>query len=103
LAEKEIEEFLIKKLISQEYQKVDIKGKEDLENNLRTQIHLNNPKYLKDYPLTDEEFQRMISKLNNVKNSFEASQILRDKFTLERDNGEKILLNLYDTKKLVSK
>ena len=98
MAEKEIEEFLIKKLISQEYQKVDIKGKEDLENNLRTQIHLNNPKYLKDYPLTDEEFQRMISKLNNVKNSFEASQILRDKFTLERDNGEKILLNLYDTK-----
>lgn len=86
-SEKELEDSLIKQLIDIGYTRVKINNEDDLKNNLREELNKFNKEKLKGIPLTDKEFNRILIYLEG-KSVYESSKLFRDKFVLERENGD---------------
>lgn len=106
-SEAELEQQLIKQLGSpggpdgRKYERVSISDYAALEANFKVQFAAFNAAKLKhpvsgeDRPLTDKEWERVFNKILG-KSIFESAKILRDKFVLERDDGTKVYLRLFD-------
>jgi type I restriction enzyme R subunit len=90
--EKDLEKILIEQLTNQEYEHVNILGQEDLKNNLKKQIEINN--FIN---FEDDEFDRLYKQLIDVDGIFNASKIIRDRLLFERNDTTKINLLLYNT------
>ncbi len=86
-----LEVNLLKQLEQLEYKKVIIKGEDDLEQNLKTQLELHNKT-----TLSNTEFKRV---LNHLKKGsiFEKAKILRDKFVLPKDDGTNEYIEFLDS------
>lgn len=93
-----LEQNLLKSLIRNGYESVNINSEEDLKNNFRKQISKFNEDKLKGEPLTDKEFQIIMNRIEG-KGVFESAKILRDKLEIERENGERLFLTIMDTQK----
>ncbi len=87
-SEAQLEKNLIKQLQGLEYDFVVIKDEKELLGNLKKQLEIHNFKTLNWKTLTNTEFDRVLNHLNKW-NVFERAKILRDKMSLELDNGDK--------------
>ncbi len=81
-SEKELESDLMKQLVSMEYEKVIINSKNCIERNLWSQLEK-----LNDKEFTANEFQRILIHLEKG-DVFEKAETLRNRFCLQRDDGE---------------
>ncbi|WP_066875281.1 type I restriction endonuclease subunit R [Clostridium mediterraneense] len=95
--EQELEELLIKQLISQGYNQVFIKDEDDLKSNFRKVLFEYNKERLKGIPFTDKEFNRILIHLEG-KSTFTSSKLFRDKFILEREDGTSVYIEFFDSK-----
>lgn len=85
---------MIEQLANQGYSPVTIESYEELEENFKKQFVLFNASKI-EKPLTPKEWERVFNHLLG-KSVFQSAKILRDKFILERDDGQKIYLSLLD-------
>ena len=85
-SEAQLEDKLIKKLETQQYERVSINDYDELVENFRTQINRFNNDVLGGNPLSDTEFTRVINYLVG-KSVIQSAKQLRDKFVLDRDDG----------------
>ena len=84
--EQVLENNLVKQLTTLGYEFVSIKDEADLLANLKAQIEKHN-----DLKLTDNEFEKILNHLNKG-NVFNRAKILRDRFVLPKDNGDKVYI-----------
>ena len=92
-----LEEKLIKHLELLGYTRINLKNLEDVKENFRKQVNKHNIDELKGKELSDREFDRLYTMITG-KGVFASSKILREKQCLERDNGEKIYIELFNTR-----
>lgn len=90
-----LEERLIKHLQVLGYERVFLRNLEDVKNNFRNQINIHNKEELKEKDLSDKEFERLYNMITS-KGVFASSKILREKQCVERDNGEKVYIELFN-------
>ena len=64
-SEHELEELLIKQLVTQGYGRVNIKDEDSLKANFRNQLFEFNKEKLDNKPFTDKEFNRILIYLEN--------------------------------------
>ena len=81
--EQVLENNLISQLIGLGYKTVTIKTEDDLVNNLKTQLETHNKTIF-----TASEFDRIVIHLSKG-NIFDKAKTLRDKYVLQKDNGDK--------------
>ncbi|MDO5040037.1 type I restriction endonuclease subunit R [Clostridium sp.] len=96
-SESELEERLILQLTKQGYEKVKINNEEDLNRNFKEILSKFNEKKLNGVPLTDKEFNRILTYLKG-KSIFKSSKLFRDKYVLEREDGTFIYIEFFDKK-----
>src|SRR5574344_1896045 len=96
-SEKILEEKMIKQLVCQGYEKVKIDTEEELIANFREQIYLHNMEELGGERLSDKEFERLMVKISG-KGVFQSAKELRQKQDIERDNGKKVYIELFNKK-----
>lgn len=94
-SEAQLEEQLIEQLKNQDYNRVTIEDENALLENFKVQFEKFNKNNLEGKPLSEKEWERVFNHING-KSIFESAKILRDKFTLERDDGTKPYLKLFD-------
>lgn len=94
-SEAQLEQQLIEQLKTQNYSQVTIEDYDSLLENFKVQFELFNKNKLEGKPLTDKEWERVFNHING-KSIFDSAKILRDKFVLERDDGTKVYLMLFD-------
>ena len=92
-----LEEKLIKHLELLGYTRINLKNLNDVKENFRKQINKHNIDELKGKELSDREFDRLYTMITG-KGVFASSKILREKQFLERDDGEKIYVELFNTR-----
>ncbi len=92
-SEAELEERLIAKLETQGYKRVKLPDYDALVDNFRAQLNLFNKDTL-DHELTDTEFKRVMNIVDS-KTVYASAKQLRDKFTLELDDGREIYMQLF--------
>lgn len=92
-----LEEKMICQLIKQGYEKVEINDEKDLLNNFRNQIYRHNEEILEHKPLSDKEFEKLLVKISN-KSVFQSAKELRQKQDIERDDGKKVYIELFNSK-----
>ncbi|MEG0909767.1 MAG: type I restriction endonuclease subunit R [Bacilli bacterium] len=96
-SEKILEDKMIKQLVCQGYEKVKIDTEEELVANFREQIYLHNIEELDSERLSDKEFERLMVKISG-KGVFQSAKELRQKQDIERDNGKKVYIELFNKK-----
>lgn len=92
-----LEEKLIKHLELLGYTRISLKNIDDIKENFRKQVNAHNKEELKGEELSDREFDRLYTMITG-KGVFASSKILREKQCLERDNGEKVYIELFNTR-----
>lgn len=92
-----LEEKLIKHLELLGYTRINLKNLDDVKENFRKQVNKHNIDELKGKELSDREFDRLYTMITG-KGVYASSKILREKQCLERDNGEKIYIELFSTR-----
>ncbi|UXR86966.1 type I restriction endonuclease subunit R [Staphylococcus felis] len=80
------------------YERINIHNVEQLYDNLRDIINERHEKKLEGKPLTDSEFQRLLTDING-KSVFDSAMQLRDRYILRRDDETVVSLELMNTKK----
>ena len=95
-SEAQLEENLIKQLVNQGFNRVNISDEEELKNNFRNELFQHNKVKLNNEPFTDKEFERILRHLE-CKSVFQSALILRDKFILEREDGSEVYIEFFDT------
>lgn len=95
-SEAQLEENLIKQLVNQGFDRVNISDEEELKSNFRNELFQNNKSKLNNEPLTDKEFERILRHLEG-KSVFQSALMLRDKFILEREDGSEVYIEFFDT------
>ena len=89
-SEQVLEDQLIAQLNGIGYEIATIRNEADLLSNLKTQLeHFNSVQ------LSATEFKRVLNHLNKG-NTFKRAKILRDRVTIDRDNGETLYLSFID-------
>lgn len=88
--EQVLEDHLIAQLNGIGYTLATIRNEADLLSNLKQQIERFN-----NVQLSATEFKRVLNHLNKG-NTFKRAKILRDRVTIDRDNGEKLYLSFID-------
>jgi len=78
------------------YEIVTIRNDKQLLDNFRSILNERHKDKLNGQPLTDKEFQRLLTMING-KGIFESARILRDKLTLKRDDESEVYLSFLDT------
>nr|WP_236784629.1 type I restriction endonuclease [Alteribacter salitolerans] len=66
-------------------------------HNFRNQINRFNEKNLNGTPLSDNEFNRLLTIIDG-KSIFDSAKILRDKQIIERDDGTQVYIELLNTR-----
>lgn len=94
-SEAQLQQQLIEQLKSQNYSQVAIEDYDSLLENFKIQFELFNKNKLEEKPLSEKEWERVFNHMNG-KSIFESAKILRDKFVIERDDGTKVYLMLFD-------
>lgn len=92
-----LEEKLIKHLELLGYTRVSLKNIDDVKENFRKQVNAHNKEELKGRELSDREFDRLYTMITG-KGVFASSKILREKKCLERDDGEKVYIEFFNTR-----
>lgn len=92
-----LEEKLIKHLELLGYTRINLKNIDDVKENFRKQVNAHNKEALKGKELSDREFDRLYTMITG-KGVFASSKILREKQCIERDNGEKVYIELFNTR-----
>lgn len=93
-SEAQLEQQLIEQLINQDYNSVKIDDYDSLLSNFKIQFEAFNKNKI-DKPFSEKEWERILNHISG-KSIFESAKILRDKFVIERDNGDKVYLSLLD-------
>ncbi|MGL4951606.1 MAG: type I restriction endonuclease subunit R [Mycoplasma sp.] len=96
-SERELENRFIKQLQKQEYELVNIKCEVELHKNFIKQINIINKEILNQKDLTDSESNRLLTSITG-KNVYDSSKLLREKISLQRDNGKIINLSLFNSR-----
>lgn len=86
----------MKQLKENGYEIVTIKNDKQLLDNFRSILNERHKDKLNGQPLTDKEFQRLLTMING-KGIFESARILRDKLPLKRDDESEVYLSFLDT------
>ncbi|EGQ4209416.1 restriction endonuclease subunit R [Staphylococcus pseudintermedius] len=87
-----LEKEMMAQLKSNGYEPVTIRNEQQLLDNFRQILNERHADKLERKPLSDKEFQRLLTMING-KGIFESARILRDKLPLKRDdesNEEKV-------------
>lgn len=92
-----LENEMMEQLESNRYETVTIRNEQQLLDNFRAILNERHADKFKDQPLTDKEFQRLLTMING-KSVFESARILRDKLPLKRDDETEEYLSFLDTK-----
>ncbi|WP_053025625.1 type I restriction endonuclease subunit R [Staphylococcus haemolyticus] len=91
-----LEKEMMKQLKENGYEIVTIKNDKQLLDNFRSILNERHKDKLNGQPLTDKEFQRLLTMING-KGIFESARILRDKLPLKRDDESEVYLSFLDT------
>src|SRR5699024_3717717 len=94
-SEAALENQVIAQLESQCFENVELRTIEALINNFRTLLNERHKEKLNGKPLTDREFDRLMTQISG-KNVFTSAQILRDKFVLRRDDETELYLEFFN-------
>lgn len=94
-SEARLEDRMIDQLVKQGYEKVKINDIKDLENNFREQVNKHNKIELKNKPLSDKEFEKLVVKISG-KGVYQSAIELRQKQFIERDDGSKVYIELFN-------
>ena len=94
-SEARLENRMIDQLVKQGYEKVQINDVKDLENNFREQVNKHNKIELKNRPLSDKEFEKLMVKISG-KGVYQSAIELRQKQFIERDDGSKVYIELFN-------
>lgn len=94
-SEARLEDRMIDQLVKQGYEKVQINDVKDLENNFREQVNRHNKIELKNKPLSDKEFEKLMVKISG-KGVYQSANELRQKHFIERDDGSKVYIELFN-------
>ncbi len=94
-SEAQLEQQLIDQLAAQDYKRVQIEDYDALLANFKAQFEKFNSDKIGGHSFSDKEWERILNFISG-KGIFESAKVLRDKFVLERDNGDKIYLSLLD-------
>lgn len=94
-SEARLEDRMLDQLVKQGYEKVQINDVKDLENNFRQQVNKHNKIELKNKPLSDKEFEKLMVKVSG-KGVYQSANELRQKQFIERDDGSKIYIELFN-------
>ncbi len=94
-SESKLEEKMIAQLVKQGYEKVQINDVKGLESNFREQVNKHNKIELKNKPLSDKEFEKLLVKISG-KGVFASANELRQKQFIERDDGSKVYIELFN-------
>lgn len=86
-----LEDKLVAQLEGIGYSIAPIKDESSLLSNLKKQLEAFNQ-----VQLSEAEFKRVLNHLNKGSSVFKRAKILRDKVTIERDNGEPLYLSFID-------
>ncbi|MEB5759915.1 type I restriction endonuclease subunit R [Mammaliicoccus sciuri] len=92
-----LENEMMEQLESNGYETVTVRNEQQLLDNFRAILNERHADKFKDQPLTDKEFQRLLTMING-KSIFESARILRDKLPLKRDDETEEYLSFLDTK-----
>lgn len=96
-SEAQLESNLHKQLTNQSYHAVSLPNYEAVKDNFRTQMNTFNAHKLNGQPLTDSEFRRILTEIED-KSIYESAKILRDKLPIEREDGSILYVELFNTK-----
>jgi len=96
-SEAQLEKNMLQQLAKQGYEPVRINSYDALVENFRAQVNRFNSKKLNGNPLTDIEFNRLMTKIDG-KSIFESAKILRDKQLIEREDGSQLYIELFNKK-----
>ncbi|WP_153983577.1 type I restriction endonuclease subunit R [Staphylococcus hominis] len=91
-----LEKEMINQLKENGYEIVTIRNDKQLLDNFRSILNERHKDKLNGQPLTDKEFQRLLTMING-KGIFESARILRDKLPLKRDDESEVYLSFLDT------
>lgn len=94
-----LETEMMEQLKSNGYETVTIRNEQQLLDNFRSILNERHVDKLNGDPLTDKEFQRLLTMING-KGIFESARILRDKMPLKRDDESEVYLSFLDTRNL---
>lgn len=100
-SEQALENGLIKTLIENGYEYIQIKEEENLYTNFKTQLEKHNKKQLKLHSrehLTDKEFEKILIYLEGG-TRFEKAKKLRDLYPLELETGERVWIEFLNKNK----
>lgn len=92
-----LENEMMEQLESNGYETVTIRNEQQLLDNFRAILNERHADKFNNQPLTDKEFQRLLTMING-KSIFESARILRDKLPLKRDDESEEYLSFLDTK-----
>ena len=92
-----LETEMMEQLKSNGYETVAIRSEQQLLDNFRSILNERHTDKLNGEPLTDKEFQRLLTMING-KGIFESARILRDKMPLKRDDESEVYLSFLDTR-----
>lgn len=92
-----LETEMMEQLKSNGYETVTIRNEQQLLDNFRSILNERHADKLNGDPLTDKEFQRLLTMING-KGIFESARILRDKMPLKRDDESEVYLSFLDTR-----
>ncbi|TDM20529.1 type I restriction endonuclease subunit R [Macrococcoides canis] len=97
-SEAALENEVMERLVDLGYERINILNDVQLKDNFRKILNERHIDKLNNEPLTDREFERLMTQING-KSVFESAQILRDKFVLKRDDETEVYLEFFNTKK----
>lgn len=90
-----LERKLIKHLQILGYERITLKNVDDVKDNFRQQVNIHNIEELQGKELSDKEFERLYSMITG-KGVFASSKILREKQCIEREDGTKVYIELFN-------
>lgn len=96
-SEAELEKLLVQQLVSLGYESVKIEDYDALIHNFKNQINKFNAHKLNGQPLTDTEFNRILTIIED-RSIYDSAKILRDKLLIEREDGTSFYVDLFNTK-----
>lgn len=93
-----LENDVLKQLTQMGYEQLNIHTHDEMLQNFRAIINERHIEALNHQPLTDTEFDRLITDING-KSVFDSAVILRDKYVLKRDDETVVYLSFLDQNK----
>ena len=92
-----LENEVLQQLENLGYERVNIHNVEQLHDNFRTIINERHKDKLSGKPLTDREFERLMTGING-KSVFDSAMQLRDRYVLKRDDDTDLYIDFMNLK-----